>query len=204
MYFLGLDFIISSLIWLIVIVAFVFTFRKVIFKRFYKHETLDIFLGKLKGYLKKTYPDITFNFSIIKESLEEPNPNLRKYIIADDIINQFYSLKLDKIKFPKSTPQKLHWSSYIFNSEPNKNKLPSDLSKRVNALLLRDNKKCFRCSKHIDMYTANIYMIRKLEDGGKYYLENLLPLCKDCDKILNNKSTTLNIKDELYDIIEDS
>ena len=48
MYFLGTDYIISSLLWLFIIFAFVFTFRKHIMKLFYPETTLDLFISKLK------------------------------------------------------------------------------------------------------------------------------------------------------------
>jgi 5-methylcytosine-specific restriction endonuclease McrA len=78
---------------------------------------------------------------------------------------------------------------------------------RKNALLIRDNKKCFRCSKHIDINHTNIYMIRSLKDGGKYYLENLIPVCKDCEKILSKNSKKMNyldIKENLYNLVKNN
>ncbi|MEA3498987.1 MAG: hypothetical protein U9R16_08010 [Campylobacterota bacterium] len=207
MAFLGLDFIISSLIWLIFISLFLFIFREKIKMFFYKEGTFDIFIYNLKEYLKKTYPDLKFDFSIIENSLNEPNPNARKYQILDDIINQYTNIKLNSSKYPQATPQKLQWGSYIFNSEPNRDKLPKDWVQRKNALLIRDNKRCFRCSKVLDLNSIQIYMIRDLTKGGKYFLENLLPMCKDCDKILNKdnqKVNHLDIKHALYDLIKSS
>ena len=114
-------------------------------------------------------------------------------------------LKIDSDKLPKTTPQDLQWSSYIFNCEPNRNKLPPDWMQRKNALLIRNHKQCIRCSKHIDINAIEIYMIRPLIKGGKYFLENLLPVCKDCDRILSKDSKKMNhldIKDNLNDIAQ--
>ena len=86
-----------------------------------------------------------------------------------------------------------------------KNKLPTDWIQRKNALFLRDNRKCFRCSTYIDMNTMYPKLLRSLKDGGKYHLENLIPLCSDCDKLLSDdpkKQSFLNIKDNLYEIAE--
>ncbi|PIF04204.1 MAG: hypothetical protein CSA86_02465 [Arcobacter sp.] len=207
MYFLGTDYIISSLLWLLAISIFVYTVKKQIMKLFYPKTTLDLFISKLKIFLVKKYPDIAFDYTIIKLSATEKNPELRKYMIVDDIIDQFKRITINTSKYPKSTPKKLQWSSYIFNSEPIKNKLPKDWIQRKNALCLRDNRKCFRCSTSVDMNNVYPKMIKPLENGGKYYLENLIPLCSDCDKILNNdpkKNSFLNIKDNLYDIVENS
>jgi len=207
MYFLGTDYIISSLLWLLAIFSFVFTFRKQIMKLFYKPVTLDLFTSKIKTFMKKTYPNFNIDYAIIKLSQTEENPELRKYMIADEIIEQFHRIELNKNNYPKVTPKELQWGSYIFNCEPNKDKLPSDWIKRKNALCVRENMKCFRCSTHIDMNNMYPKMILPLKDGGKYYLENLIPLCSDCDKLLNNnpkKVSFLNIKDSLYDIVENS
>jgi 5-methylcytosine-specific restriction endonuclease McrA len=207
MNFLGIDYIISSLLWLLVMGAFVFTFRKPIMKLLYKKTSVNLFTSKLKNYLEKTYPDIKFDYTIIDESESESNPDVRKYSIADEMIEQFKRVTIDETQYPKNTPKELQWSSYLFNCEPNKDKLPPDWVQRKNALCLRDNRKCFRCSKHIDINSSYPKMIRSLEDGGKYYLENLIPLCSDCDKLLSNnpkKSTFLNIKDSLYEIAENS
>jgi hypothetical protein len=209
MFYLGYDFIASSLIWLFGLAIFIFTFRHQIARLFYKQTGFALFISKLKIFLEKTYPKIKFDFDIIQSSKKEPNPLTRKYIIADNILNQYKKLPLDKTRFPKGTPSNLHWSSYVFNSEPNKNKLPPDWPKRKNALFVRDNKQCFRCSKYIDINTMEVYMIRPVSQGGKYYLENLLPLCKDCHKVLTLKSDdkkldSLFIKDKLYDIVQNS
>ena len=205
MFFLGLDFIISSLVWLLAIGIFVFAFRKQIKKFFYKQTSFDIFITELKKYLAKTYPKVNFSFDIIEKSKSEPNPDARKYIILDNIIDQFMKLELDSSKYPQATPLNLQWSSYVFNCEPNRNKLPSDWQKRKQALLQRDNNLCFRCSRKLNTSTASIYMLRSLEQNGKYNLENLVPVCKDCEKILNKDSKKLghlNIKDELYQLVE--
>jgi hypothetical protein len=205
MAFLGLDFIISSLIWMIVIFVSVILFRKQIKKFFYKEVSFDIFNNNLIIYLNDTYPSIVFDFLIMQTSQSEPNPNTRKYLIVDNIITQYMKLELNKNNYPSGTEQSLQWGSYIFNSEPNKNKLPSDWVQRKNALLTRDHQKCFRCSKSININLTQIHMIRSLENGGKYFLENLIPVCYDCKKILDKdtkKLKHLDIKENLYDFVK--
>jgi len=207
MYFLGTDYIISSLIWLFLIFSFVFTFRKQIMKYFYPEASLDLFISKIKSHLKKTYPNIKFDFAIIEHSEKEKNPELRKYMIADEMIDQYKRLQIDKSKYPETTAKKLQWSSYVFNCEPDRDKLPKDWIQRKNALCLRDNKRCFRCSTTLDMSNIFPKLIRPLKEGGKYHLENLIPLCSDCDKILDDnpkRSSYLNIKDTLYEIVENN
>lgn len=172
-------------------------------KLFYGKTSFDLFINRLKEYLKKTYPKINFNFDIIELSKSQPNPQTRKYIIIDNIIDQYQKIKLDSSKYPQSTPKQLQWGSYVFNSEPNKEKLPKDWLQRKSALLTRDHQKCFRCSKKLTVNKTEIHMIRDLKSGGKYFLENLIPICKDCYKLLNidtKKLNHLDIKDDLLDI----
>jgi len=203
MHFLGLDYIISSILWLLAIAAFVFTFRKHIVKMFYKKTTLDLFISKLKTYFSKTYPDIKFDYSIIDHSKSEKNPELRKSIITTNLLNQYKKLIFDSSKYPTSTPSSLHnWSSYVFHCEPNKEKLPSDWGQRKNAILTRDKAKCLRCSKHITISTVVAHMIKPLENGGKYHLENLVSVCKDCEILITNNQKRLSQLDIIYDLQE--
>ena len=207
MAFLGNDFIISSLIWLCVVIAFVFTFRHQLKRLFYKKSSFDIFISKVKTYLKETFPKITFDFSIIETSKKEPNPNTRKFLIIDNIVEQFLALRIDNKPTPKPISKNLQWQSYTFNCEPNRDKLPPDWLQRKNALLLRDNKICYRCGRHITIETCDIHMLRSLDQGGKYYLENLVPVCKDCKRVLSKdpkKQNHLDIKDDLQAIVRNS
>lgn len=203
---LGTDYTISALIWLLSVALFIFAFRNQIRKIFYPKSSFDIFLSNLKNYLQETYPSLSFDFSIIEQSKTEENPDTRKYLIVDDIIDQFISKKLDPLN-PKPISKDLQWSSYTFNCEPVKDKLPKDWLQRKNALLVRDNKTCQRCSKKLDLDSSEIHMIKSLNEGGKYYLENLLLVCKDCKKILSNDPKKLNfldIKEQLHLLVKES
>ena len=182
-------------------------FGKQILKVFYKKSTFDLFLSKLKHHLINIYPNHKFDFTIVQDSEIEKNPDTRKFLIVEDIIKQYEAIRLDSSKFPQGMPQDLHWSSYAFNSEPNRDKLPKDWMIRKNALLIRDNKQCFRCTKSLTLDTMNIHMIRPLKSGGKYFLENLLSVCKDCEKVLTHdgkKAIYLDIKDKLKQLIKET
>jgi len=205
MYYLGWDFIISSLLWSIAVAAFVYTFRERILRFFQNKGNFDQFVIALKNYLKKHYPKIKFDLAMIGNSKSEPSEETRKVMVVDDIVEQYKHIKIDKNKHPKPTGPTLQWDSYIFNSEPNRNKLPNDWEQRKNALLTRDNQECFRCTKKISQNTVAIYMLKSLKNGGKYHLENLIPVCKDCERILSDDPKKLNfltIKDDLYHIAE--
>lgn len=203
MAFLGLDYIISSLIWLLVIFSIVFVFREHIKNYFYPQVSLDLFLSKLKHYLNENHPKIPFDFSIIEETKNEKNPDIRKFAIVGSMIEQYKKYPLKQADYPQATPTSLRWDSYVFNCEPNKDKLPPDWEKRKNALIIRDKKSCLRCGKKVTQFTIAVHLIRPLSDGGKYHLENLLSLCKDCEKVLSKdpkKIATLQIKEDLEEI----
>lgn len=204
MYFLGWDFIILSLLLLGTIFTLLYIFREQIKQFVYGKSKFDGFSYKIKSYLETTYPEIKFEYSIFEESKKEPNPTTRKYLVIDNILNQFLKIQLNKENLPKPISKELQWGSYTFNCEPNRDKLPKDWEQRKNALLIRDNKKCFRCSKKLTISTIQIYMLRPISEGGKYFLENLIPVCRDCNKILNKKENYLDIKDELNHIVETS
>jgi hypothetical protein len=207
MYFLGTDYVVSSILWLVAIGFFVYTVKDPVLRYFNNKGNFQEFENDIKQYLKETYPDVKFDYTIIDTTKNEPSEELRKNMIIDDIVTQFKKLTLNKSKFPKATNAAKLWSSYTFNCEPNKNKLPPDMPQRINALLTREKQKCFRCSKKLKISTAHFYMLVGLEKGGKYQLENLVSICIDCKKILNNdpsKTGALKIQDDLYEILEDS
>jgi hypothetical protein len=203
MYFLGIDFIISSTLWLVVVFVFMFVFRKHIFKFYYKKTNLDKFLLLLKQDLKETYPKFDFHFDFIKTLKNEPNPDAFKYSVIDNIINQYITFKFILPNKIESIPPNKLWSSYAFNSKPNKNKLPQDWLQRKALVFQRDNKTCRRCSKKISIQQSDIFLKLPIDKGGQYYFENLLLFCTDCIKIENYKQNPtssikfLNIKNEL-------
>jgi len=207
MSFLGTDFIISSSIWLIIVFSFMFYFRKTIFKFYYKEDDIEMFLKKLKTYLKETYPKFNFQFDFINK-LNEPNPDALKYQIIDNIIYQYISYDISFNSQSSISHDKI-WSSYAFNSKPQKNKLPSDWLQRKSVVFLRDKKTCQRCSKLVDIKNSDLYIIKPIEQGGQYYIENLVLLCTDCKKIEeskrnseNNKIKYLDIKENLYQFVK--
>lgn len=149
MHFLGSDFIISSLIWLLAVGVFIFVFRKQIMGFIYGRSGFDKFLSALKIYLEKNYPGIKFDYKIIETSKSERNPEARKFIIVEDIYKQFERLQLKSENFPQVTPKELQWNSYVFNCEPNRDKLPPDWKERKVALLKEIIKNVFDVQSHL-------------------------------------------------------
>lgn len=203
MHFLGLDYIISSIIWLLILFSIIFVFRERIKNYLYPQVSLDLFLTKLKLYLHENHPKIAFDFMIVEETKNEKNPDIRKFAIIGNILEQYKKHPLNPNDYPQATPPSLRWDSYVFNCEPNKDKLPPDWEKRKNALIIRDKKSCLRCGKKVTQFTIAVHLIRPVNNGGKYHLENLLSLCKDCEKILSKdpkKMANLQIKEDLEEI----
>ena len=207
MSFLGLDFIISSLFWLTLVFSFMFLFRKKLFTFYYKSNNFDKFIEVLKKQLKQTYPKLTFDFSLIEDLKNEPNPQAKQYLLIDNIISQYQTKQFIPPK-TTSVPTNKLWPTYVLESKPTKSKLPNDWMKRKLVVYERDNKICQRCSKNISLKNSNIFMINSLQNKGQYYLENLILLCLDCDKIEKNKRDSsiklnyLEIKNELYSLVK--
>ena len=205
--YLGIDFSIFSTLWLIGVFVFIFSFRKKIFRFLYKDADMEKFLFKLKSYLKETYPKIKFDYDYLDTLNDEPNPDAKKYALIDHIINQYVTYKFNP-SVQKSVPANLLWTSYVFDSKPNKDKLPKDWLKRKTVVFERDNKTCQRCSKKTDIKDSDLYLIKPIKKGGNYYLENLILLCNDCSKIEKHKLDSsvnikyLKIKEKLYSIVK--
>jgi hypothetical protein len=204
-HYLGVDFSISSTLLLIVVFSFMYIFRKKIFFFFYKNQDLEHFIFEIQEYLKTTYPQFKFDFTFIN-SLQENNPDAKKYEILDNIIMQYMNYPY-KPNVTKPFKEKL-WDSYVFFSKPDGTKQPKDWMKRKNAVLNREDKRCQRCSKKITLLKSDLLMIKPIDDKGTYYLENLVIVCNDCIKIEKSKKDskidlkTLTIKENLYTFIK--
>jgi hypothetical protein len=196
--YLGLDFIISSSILIVIIFSLLYIFRKKIFTFYYKDKSLDSFNNKLKTYLEANYPKIRFDYSIFQDTKKEPNPDTRRYLIIDNLVQQFINAKLDENISKKPIPKDKLWDSYVYDSKPDGNKLPKDWSRRKLLVLERDGNICQRCGTHTKPENNHLFNIKSLSDGGHFYLENLVILCNDCYKITTKKNIKyLDIKDAL-------
>jgi len=204
MHFLGNDFIITSLLLLVMIFLFVFYYKEKIFKKYYVNKINDNFKNQVITYLKETYPKFKFNFSIFDKTYEEQDPFTIKYYQVDELINQYINNRPFSNKLLKQIKTNKFWSEYAFYSKPNKNKLPPDWLKRKKVAYDRDNGACVRCSKKIIMKDSILYIVTPIEQNGQYYIENLATLCSDCNKILNSKIKYLQIEENLYNIVKNS
>jgi len=201
-YFLGPDFIISSLLVIVILFSVLYFYRKRIFAKHYRQSNFELFIINIKQYLSSTYPKINFNFSIIKHTSKEQNPQTRAYSIINALSDQYISFQLDTNIQPKPIKQTKLWNSYTFNSKPNGIKLPDDWAQRKLVVMQRDNHICQRCSKYSNPENMHLHLLRSVKDGGQYYLENLIILCNDCEKIISKRTLKyLDIKDELNSFV---
>ena len=202
MNFLGNDFIISSLILLLSIFVFVFLLKDKIFTKEYNPIEGDNFKNEILEYLTTTYPRFNFDFSVLDEVNKNENALTTKYSQVDKLIHQYIHNRPFSKKLLKPIKTDNLWSEYAFYCKPNKDKLPPDWIKRKKVAYERDNCSCVRCSIGLAMKDSVLYIVTPVEDGGEYYLENLATLCSDCNKILNEKTNALKIKDDLYEFVK--
>ncbi|MCK5111269.1 MAG: HNH endonuclease [Arcobacteraceae bacterium] len=203
MAFLGNDFIISSTILIVVIFSFLYIYRKKIFKAYYQEIDFDLFEKQIKEYLQTNHPKINFNYKIINSSQNELNPKTRCYTIIDNLVEQFINTDIDTNFTPRPISQNQLWDSYTFNAKPIGTKLPDDWAKRKMVVAVRDNNICQRCGIHTKPENIHLFLLKSIKDGGQFYLENLIIICKDCQKVTTKKDLKyLNIKDELNSFVQ--
>jgi hypothetical protein len=194
----GEDFSIAVSILIVTTFSLLYYFRKRIFSFEYEKSDFDLFVNKLEEYLSLNHSKISFDYSIIDKSKLEQNPTTRAYIVINNLVEQFINHKINIASYIAPITQDKLWSSYTFNSKPVGNKLPSDWAKRKTLILRREKNICQRCGVYIKPENSHLSLVKSVENGGQYYIENLLILCRDCNKIHTNQSLKyLNIKEQL-------
>ena len=200
--FWGLDFIISATALIVVAFAILYIYRDKVRKLFYKETNFSLFVKQLKEYLQTNHPQIQFDFRIIEHSKSEQNPQARSYMIIDNLINQFMNKDIKINGSNQAIQQNQLWDSYTFNARPSGNKLPDDWAKRKVVVSMRDKNICQRCGTYTKPEITHLYLIKSVKDGGQFYLENLVIICKDCHKITTNKNLKyLDIRDNLNTLV---
>ena len=204
MAFLGLDFIISSTLWLILLFSLLYYFRKKLFKFYYETSNSKSSIENIKQYLKKNHSKIKFNYKILDELLNaEQHQEIQIIEAIDNLVSQFVNYQLDTNSLHKQIAKELLWDSYTFNSKPNGTKLPPDWSQRKVVTAQRDNHICQRCGIKLKAENTQLHIIKPIADGGQYYLENLIILCRDCEKITTKQNIKyLDIKDKLNSFVK--
>ncbi len=201
--YLGNDFIISSMVLIIVLFTILYIYRKKVFAFYYVESDFEKFIRLVKEYLIKNYPKIKFNYNIISQSKNENNPQARCYEVIDHLVDDFINSEIDTTVTPKPVPLKLLWDSYTFDALPVGTKLPKDWAKRKAVAIQRDHNICQRCGYKTKPETAHLFLLKSIKQGGQFYLENMIIICKDCQRVTTKKDLKyLNIKDELTNFIK--
>ncbi len=97
-------------------------------KKELKFNRFQLFLDLVNSYLKREYPNITFDLSLYENNEEEDNLKVQKAMLIYEVIRQFADFKWEK-RTQKSVKKDLIWSGYGINSQPNK-KIPQDFLRR--------------------------------------------------------------------------
>jgi len=187
------EFSISAFFWLLLSISFALASGIYIKKKYFSYKELDEFIKRLRTYLKKTYPKIKFDYNRLKE-LQDTNIDTLKFLIIDNLVEQFINLDFKPLTRPYLKTNKL-WSSYVIYSTPSKKyDLPPDWLKRKEIVYERESGICQRCYKEIKTKNSDLVLIKPLNENGNFYLENLALVCIDCKKIIEAKRTNSNIK----------
>lgn len=168
-----------------------------------KNMDLKLFLKDLRLYLKNNHPKIPFNYLSIEKTKNQKDLKVRQSIIVDDLVMQFINFKYFKATQKSVSKDKL-WTSYNEKSKAN-SKYPNDWKQRKELAWKRDEKICNRCGKKIELNNTYTTFVNSIENGGAYNLENIIILCVDCNKVVNNrdvKNSSLNIYEKLMRFVK--
>lgn len=190
---LGINFIILGFI-LILCLLFLYIYReKILSINYKKDDDFLLFLHDVKLHMLKHHPKIKIDYSIVEKTKSEENSKVRKALVVENIIEQFFNFSYEKKTQESITNEKL-WVGYAEKSASNP-KFPSDWIQRKYLAYRRENNCCNRCGETIiNVNEAHTNFVKEPKDGGGYNFENIIILCADCNKILNmsNKRNALH------------
>lgn len=203
---LGIDFIILGFI-LILCLLPLYIYREKIFSiKYKKDDNFTLFLNDVKLHMSKHHPKIKIDYSIVERTKNEENPKLRKTLIIENVIEQFFNFPYSK-KTQESIDKDKIWAGYTEKSTSNP-KFPSDWIQRKDLAYRRENRCCNRCGETIiNINEAHTTFVKEIKDGGGYNFENIIILCADCNKILNitnqkNALHALVLNDKLMTFVD--
>ena len=174
-------------------------------KKELKFNRFQLFLDLVNSYLKREYPNITFDLSLYENNEEEDNLKVQKAMLIYEVIRQFADFKWEK-RTQKSVKKDLIWSGYGINSQPNK-KIPQDFLRRKELVFFREQGTCNRCGNVMDkIQKSSIILAQESDENGGYNDENLILLCSNCYNLIQNQDKSfseipLRIRDDLYDLL---
>ena len=174
-------------------------------KKELKFNRFQLFVDLVNSYLKREYPNITFDLSFYENNEEEDKLKVQKAILIYEGRRQLADFKWEK-RTQKSVKKDLIWSGYGINSQPNK-KIPQDFLRRKELVFFREQGSCNRCGNVMDkIQKSSIILAQESDENGVYNVENLILLCSNCYNLIQNQDKSfseisLRIRDDLYDLI---
>lgn len=197
---LGLDYTIFASIIILTLIP-LYLFRDKIVHFIYPKSDFNMFLTEVKKYITRNHPKVNFKYSIVESTKNIENPEERQILIIENLVSQFCNHEFD-IQSAGGISGDNIWRNYQEHNKPIKGRLPSDWARRKEIVWNRDDKRCLRCGKPVDINDAQLALIKKVDLGGEYNFENLMTLCFDCNKIYNSEDLSktmkyLDIKDSL-------
>ncbi|HKM19562.1 MAG TPA: HNH endonuclease [Aliarcobacter sp.] len=170
-----------------------------------KIDRFQLFLNLVDIYLKREFPNISFDLFIYENEKEKENLKVQKAMVIGEIVRQFADFQWRK-RTQISVKKELIWSGYGINSQPNK-KIPQDFFRRKELIFFREQGICNRCGNTMDkVQKISIVFVQEIEENGGYNVENLILLCSSCFNLIKNEDKDfseipLKIRDDLYDFI---
>lgn len=144
---------------------------------------LDFFKHEVEIYFTNHHPKIKMDYGIFEKSKSASNDDIEEILVIEDLVGQYVNMPYTFEAQP--TPSKeILWTTYEDASIPIKGKLPKDWSRRKELIYRRDEKTCQRCGQKIKVDNAYAGIIKPIEHGGTYHIENLVTLCVDCNRIM--------------------
>ncbi|MBU3015871.1 HNH endonuclease [Poseidonibacter lekithochrous] len=182
-----------------------YIYRQKVFSFAYKTGSLEFFIKDLKQHMQRNHPKISLDYSIIEKTKDEKDIRIRETLIVEDIISQFFYHEYEKNTQKGISREKL-WSTYEEKSFSNP-KTPNDWIERRELAWIRDENKCNRCGMEIKLDDTFTTFAKDIAQGGGYNFENIIILCSDCNKVLNDKNpkntiASLNLNDALIKYVE--
>lgn len=198
---LGYEFILASIaMFLMLLPLYIYVKKRK--NNLFEKSDLDHFKHEVEIYFTNRHPFVELDYSVFETSKEQATTDdMEEVMVIEDLVSQFIQMPY-ALKTQPSVGKELQWATYEENSFVKKDKIPKDLSQRKELVYRRDLQTCKRCGQKLKPTDAYLGMIKKIEDGGTYHLENLVTFCVDCNRIVKSDepsklASSLKIYDDL-------
>jgi 5-methylcytosine-specific restriction endonuclease McrA len=161
-------------------------------------------------FLREHYPCINFSLPT-QESLENEldgvtSPRrLSERSLAESVLNPVIAKAVadfEKYKpdFQNSSPTAQHqeskerWENEARYRRTSGGTNPPDWPKRRAVVYDRDQGRCRRCGRELELIRCHIHHVKRRSEGGDHSLDNLVTLCRDCHTLMAGHETLRSIR----------